>query len=74
MLNRFKTILLKIRKDSYISMSVTTPDSANTKKRELSCPEFIVDIKKNRVRSGSDSETDISDLSISEKSVMDRIN
>lgn len=55
-------------------MSVTTPDSANTKKRELSCPEFIVDIKKNRVRSGSDSETDISDLSISEKSVMDRIN
>ena len=54
-------------------MNVTTPGSANTKKRELSSPEFIVDIKKNRVRSGSDSETDISDLSISEKSVMDTI-
>ena len=55
-------------------MSVTTSGSANTTKRELLCPEFIVDIKKNRVRSGSDSETDISDLSISEKSVTDTIN
>ena len=33
------------------------------KKRELSSPEFTVDLKKNRIYSGSQSESDISDIS-----------
>ena len=38
-----------------------------SKKRELTSPEFIIDLKKNRVSgSQSEAESDISDLSISE--------
>ena len=44
-------------------MSVSTPSSSGTKKRELSSPEFTVDLKKNRIYSGSQSESDISDIS-----------
>ena len=35
----------------------------NKKKRELSSPEFTVDLKKNRIYSESQSESDISDIS-----------
>ena len=43
----------------------TPPSSNQSKKRELSSPEFDVDFKKNRVLSGSiaESEADISDIS-----------
>ncbi|MEW8547181.1 MAG: hypothetical protein AB2693_27025 [Candidatus Thiodiazotropha sp.] len=51
-------------------MSLATPSSSGTKKRELSSPEFTVDIKKNRVYSGSQSESDISDLSVTEEDTM----
>ena len=44
-------------------MSVSTPSSSGTKKSELSSPEFTVDLKKNRIYSGSQSESDISDIS-----------
>lgn len=49
-----------------MSEVTSTPASSNqSKKRELSSPEFDVDIKKNRVLSGSiaESEADISDIS-----------
>lgn len=55
-------------------MNATTPSSSNPKKRELSSPEFLIDLKKNRVfsasRSESESESEISDLSSSQNLIM----
>ena len=49
------------------NMSDTPISSTKSKKRELTSPEFIIDLKKNRVsESQSEAESDISDLSISE--------
>ena len=48
-------------------MSDTPISSTKSKKRELTSPEFIIDLKKNRVSgSQSEAESDISDLSMSE--------
>ena len=46
--------------------SCTPVSSKDSKKRELSSPEFDIDYKKNRVLSDSIAESDISDLSLSE--------
>lgn len=55
-------------------MNATTPSSSNPKKRELFSPEFLIDLKKNRVFSGSrsesESESEISDLSSSQDLIM----
>lgn len=46
--------------------SCTPTSSKESKKRELSSPEFDIDNKKNRVSSDSIAESDISELSLSE--------